>query len=249
MATTSIGIRIVASAHVGCARGPAQTSGIDERRPRAAANESNEPRERSEILKKRKASAPVQGNADRLSHPDARNLTMRFALEEVPRTRPADRLCEGCYHPVSDVGFLSELRLTLRNAQTSTVNYCHDCCEIADAAALNPNEPYGALGLRADLLMVERVAVFPLAFPTAVAPTEHFGKYRIACQKPMRAWVHATIADLLTYPADEHDARCVAEEYATREILRPLEAHEARLLAEVVRDLLTARNTMAGLVG
>jgi hypothetical protein len=41
----------------------------------------------------------------------------------------------------------------------------------------------------------------------------------------------------------------VAEEYATREILRPLEAHEARLLAEVVRDLLTARNVMAGLVG
>jgi hypothetical protein len=192
---------------------------------------------------------PGKGNADRLSHPDARNLTMQFATQEFPTTRPADRLCEGCIQPVSDVGALSELRLTLRNATTSTVNYCHDCCEIADVAALNPNEPYGALGLRADLVMVERVATFAVGFPTAVAPTEHFGLYRIACQKPMRAWVHTTIADLLHYPADEHDARCVAEEFATREILRPLEAHETRLLAEVIRDLLTARNVMAGLVG
>ncbi len=164
--------------------------------------------------------------------------------------RAANEYCEGCTQSVCDVGFLTSCRVTFRRTgQVAAVNYCAACLEIIDASVIEPGGSFGAVGLHTEIVRVDRVGNGRTAFPSAVAPTEYFGFYRNACRPAMRAWVQATIADLLTYPADEHDARCVAEEYATREIMRPLHDHETRLIAEVVRDLLTTRNAFATLAG
>jgi hypothetical protein len=161
------------------------------------------------------------------------------AIYSAREVRASDQYCAGCVYPVSDVGFLTPCRVTFREPRkaSATVDYCQGCLGVLDASVIG--------GLHTAIVRVERLTSVRPAFPCAVAPIEYFGFYRRPCGRAMRAWVQATIADLLQSPADEHDARCVAEEFATREILRPLHAHETRLIADAVRDLLTARQALA----
>jgi hypothetical protein len=96
----------------------------------------------------------------------------------------------------------------------------------------------------------------PLTFPRAEgrhSTESYYGFYRGDCKALMMAWLRVQLDDFfsLCYPMTretlgeiEQDALIVAEELATREMARPVNAHETKLLGECIRDVLTAKALM-----
>lgn len=93
----------------------------------------------------------------------------------------------------------------------------------------------------------------PVTFPRAQVASEngYFRSYRHDCRPLMRAWVVATFSPFgefmlpfgaLNLTTDEtiDDALAIAEHVATRELARPLNANERRLMDEVIRDVVCA---------
>jgi hypothetical protein len=95
-----------------------------------------------------------------------------------------------------------------------------------------------------------------LTFPRAEgrhSTESYYGFYRGDCKALMMAWVRLELDDFFAlYPPTgenlydvHHDAQVVAEELAIREMGRPLNAHETRLLDECLRDVITAKVLIA----
>jgi hypothetical protein len=103
---------------------------------------------------------------------------------------------------------------------------------------------------------VRPMGASPLTFPRAEgrhSTESYYGFYRGDCKALMMAWLRVELDDFfgLCYPMAretlkqiEEDATDVAEELARREMSRPVNAHESRLLGECIRDVLTAKALM-----
>jgi hypothetical protein len=58
---------------------------------------------------------------------------------------------------MNDVGPLHRLRLYFITGGRADVDFCSDCCDIAECIAASPNEPYATIHLSADLQRVVRL--------------------------------------------------------------------------------------------